>query len=52
VPGEEGARQLPLEPHDLPPVALELEAGSRLTQLLPLEKKPSEVILEGFDGER
>jgi hypothetical protein len=52
VPGEEGARELPLEPHDLTAIALELEARSCLTQVLPLEKKPSEVILEGFDGER
>jgi hypothetical protein len=44
--------QLPLDPHDVASVAFELEEVPRLTQALPLEKKPSEDIPEGFDGER
>ena len=48
----ERPRQLPLDPHDLASVALELESVPSLAQALPLEKKPSEEISEGFDGER
>jgi hypothetical protein len=48
----ERPRELPLGPHDLATVALQLEEVPRLAQALPLEKKPSEEIPEGFDGER
>jgi hypothetical protein len=42
-----------LDAHDLLPVTLELESGlPGAAQLLPRKQKPSEEILEGFDGER
>jgi hypothetical protein len=50
--GREGAGELPLEANDLAAVALEQETVAGAVQMLPLEKKPSEEILEGFDGER
>jgi hypothetical protein len=49
---QESPCELPLDPDDLAAVTFEPEAIGRVAQLLPLEKKPSEEILEGFDGER
>jgi hypothetical protein len=49
----ERPRELPVHARDLAPVALEPE-GRRpgAPQLFPLTQKPSEEILEGFDGGR
>jgi hypothetical protein len=45
--------ELALDAHDLLPVTLELEGGRPgAARLLPRKQKPSEEILEGFDGER
>ncbi|MGH3045530.1 MAG: hypothetical protein ACRDNC_00770 [Gaiellaceae bacterium] len=45
--------ELALHAHDLPPVALELkQVRPGAAQFLPRKQKPSEEILEGFDGER
>jgi hypothetical protein len=49
---QESPRELPLNPDDLAAVAFEPEAVGRVAQVLPFEKKPSEEMLEGFDGER
>ncbi|MGH3004379.1 MAG: hypothetical protein ACRDOS_00435 [Gaiellaceae bacterium] len=48
-----GVAELALHAHDLPPVALELkQVRPGAAQFLPRKQKPSEEILEGFDGER
>jgi hypothetical protein len=52
VAGEQRPRELPLRPHDVAAVPLEAEDVVLAAETLPFEKKPSEEILEGFDGER
>jgi hypothetical protein len=49
---DERPRELVLPAHDLTPVPPQRENVAPGAQLLPLEKKPPEEILEGFDGER
>jgi hypothetical protein len=49
---DERVREVPLTPHDLAAVSLEREGIAGRAKPLALELKPSEEILEGFDGER
>jgi hypothetical protein len=44
--------KLPLDAHDLAPVALERAPGACGTQHFPLTQKPPEQLLEGFYRER
>jgi hypothetical protein len=50
--GKEREADVLLHADDLAAVPLELQLGASLVQALPLHEKPSEEILEGFDGER
>jgi hypothetical protein len=52
VPLAERVRELPLDAHNLAPVALEGALRAGCAQELPLTQKPSEEILEGFYRER
>jgi hypothetical protein len=49
---EERVRELPLDAHDLAPVALERQRRSSLVERFPLTQKPPETNLEGFYRER
>jgi hypothetical protein len=50
--GDPGVAELPLHPNHLAEVALEPQGVASAAQLLLLTEKPSEEILEGFNGER
>jgi hypothetical protein len=50
--GEERVADVLLHADDLAAVPLQLQLGAAPVQALPLHEKPSEEILEGFDGER
>ncbi|MGH2996033.1 MAG: hypothetical protein ACRDM9_06935 [Gaiellaceae bacterium] len=52
MPLDPGVAEPALHPHHLAMVALEPEDVARTAQLLLLTQKPSEEILEGFNGER
>jgi hypothetical protein len=52
VARQERVRKLPLQAHDLAPVALERPLRTGRAQELPFTQKPSKMVLEGFYRER